>query len=114
MYDINERIEIDLPNTLNEAINLAKLNNADLLIDKLDYQIAEREANIEKARLSPSASINYSKSENRINIKVQKLKLHRMKILLDLTYFIKILKSRSLFRSLYLTLSFSHISTINV
>ncbi len=61
----NERIEIDLPSTLLEAINLAKLNNADLLIAKLDYQIAEKDYNIEKARLSPSASINYSKSENK-------------------------------------------------
>ena len=63
--NIDERIEIDLPNTLNEAINLAKLNNADLLIAKLDYQIAEKDLNIEKARLAPSASINYSKSENK-------------------------------------------------
>ena len=63
--NVNERIEIDLPNTLNEAINLAKLNNADLLIAKIDYEIAEKDLNIEKARLAPSASINYSKSENK-------------------------------------------------
>tara|TARA_B100001778_G_scaffold136273_1_gene112226 strand:+ start:1120 stop:2415 length:1296 start_codon:yes stop_codon:yes gene_type:complete len=63
--NVKERVEIDLPNTLKEAINLAKLNNADLLIAKLDYQIAEKDLNIEKARLAPSASINYSKSENK-------------------------------------------------
>ena len=63
--NVNERIEIDLPSSLQEAINLAKLNNADLLIAKLDYQIAEKDLNIEKARLPPSASINYSKSENK-------------------------------------------------
>ena len=61
----NERVEIDLPSTLNEAIENAKLNNADLIIAKLDYQIAEKDLNIEKAKLSPSASINYSKSENK-------------------------------------------------
>ena len=63
--DFKERINLDLPDTLLEALNLAKLNNKDLLIAKLDYQIATKELNIEKARLSPSASINYSKSENK-------------------------------------------------
>ena len=61
----SERIEIKLPNTLQEAIKVAKLNNSDLLIAKLNYQIAEKDLNIEKAKLSPSASINYSKSENK-------------------------------------------------
>ena len=45
--------------------DIAKLNNADLLVAKLDYQIAEKDLTIEKAKLSPSASINYSKSENK-------------------------------------------------
>jgi len=61
----DEQVNINLPNTLQEVINIAKLNNLDLLIAKLDYQISEKELNIEKARLSPSASINYSKSENK-------------------------------------------------
>ena len=63
--DINERIELDLPDNLLSAINTAKLNNTDLLIANLNYKIAEKDLNIEKARLSPSASINYSKSENK-------------------------------------------------
>ena len=61
----NEKVEIDLPSSLVDAINIAKLNNTDLLIAKLDYQIAKKELNIEKAKLSPSATINYSKSENK-------------------------------------------------
>ncbi len=61
----NEKVLVKLPNSLNEAINIAKLNNSDLLIAKLNYQIAEKDLNIEKAKLSPSASINYSKSENK-------------------------------------------------
>ena len=56
---------IELPDSLQEAIAIAKLNNSDLIIAKLDYQIAEKDLNIEKAKLSPSASINYSKSENK-------------------------------------------------
>ncbi len=61
----NEKIEINLPNNLNEALRIAKLNNLDLLIAKINFQIAEKDLNIEKAKLSPSASINYSKSENK-------------------------------------------------
>ena len=36
-----------------------------LLISKLDYEISLKKLNIEKARLSPSASIKVSKSENK-------------------------------------------------
>ena len=61
----DEQVDVNLPKTLQEAINTAKLSNSGLLIAKLDYQISEKELNIEKARLSPSASINYSKSENK-------------------------------------------------
>ncbi len=61
----SERTEVKLPATLGEAISIAKLNNADLLVAKLDHQIAVKNLSIEKAKLSPSASINYSKSENR-------------------------------------------------
>ena len=61
---LNEKAFLMLPNSLEESLQAANLNNVDLLISKLDYEIAVRELNIEKARLSPSASLNYSKSEN--------------------------------------------------
>ena len=63
--DLNEQTSINLPKTLQEALNIAKMNNSDLLIAKLNYQIAIKDLNIEKAKLSPSASINYSKSDNK-------------------------------------------------
>ena len=63
--NLGNKININLPETLLEALKLTKQNNSDLLIAKLDYQISKKELNIEKARLSPSASINYSKSENK-------------------------------------------------
>ena len=53
-----------LPNSLEESLILADANNVDLLISKLDYEISVKDLNIEKSRLSPSASLNYSKSEN--------------------------------------------------
>ena len=61
---LNEKAFLTLPNSLKESLQVANLNNIDLLISKLDYEIAVKELNIEKARLSPSASLNYSKSEN--------------------------------------------------
>ncbi len=61
---LNEKAFLTLPNSLKESLQSANLNNIDLLISKLDYEIAVKELNIEKARLSPSASLNYSKSEN--------------------------------------------------
>ncbi len=63
--NLNEKIFLKLPDTLNSALELSKLNNLNLLISKLDYEIAIKELNIEKARLSPSASIKVSKSENK-------------------------------------------------
>ncbi len=62
--NLNERALLILPISLKESLQLADRNNVDLLISKLDYEIAVKDLNIEKARLSPSASLNYSKSEN--------------------------------------------------
>tara|TARA_B100000963_G_scaffold353660_1_gene368767 strand:- start:745 stop:2031 length:1287 start_codon:yes stop_codon:yes gene_type:complete len=61
---LSEKIFLILPNSLEESLVLADLNNLDLLISKLDYEIAEKDLNIERSRFSPSASLNYSKSEN--------------------------------------------------
>jgi outer membrane protein len=60
-----EKQSLILPETLEISLEIANLNNMDLLIAQLDYQISVKELNIERARLSPSASINYSKSENK-------------------------------------------------
>jgi outer membrane protein len=62
---LNEKVTLILPDSLDDCLNLAKLNNVDLLISQLDYEIAVKDLNIERARLSPSASLNYSKSENK-------------------------------------------------
>ena len=63
--NLNEKMSLVLPNSLEEALQTANSNNVDLLLSNLDYEISIRELNIERARLSPSASINYSKSENK-------------------------------------------------
>ena len=63
--NLNEKISLILPNSLEESLQIANSSNVDLLISNLDYEISVKELNIEKARLSPSASINFSKSENK-------------------------------------------------
>ena len=62
---LEQSVILDLPNSLDSALQLADLNNLRLLISKLDYEISLKKLNIEKARLSPSASIKVSKSENK-------------------------------------------------
>jgi len=62
--NLEEKVLITLPNSLNDSLKLADMNNIDLLVSKLDYEIAVKDLNIERARLSPSASLSYSKSEN--------------------------------------------------
>ena len=61
---LSEKVDLALPNSLVSSIEFSNLNNLDLLISKLEYEIAIKDLNIEKARLSPSASIKVSKTEN--------------------------------------------------
>ena len=63
--NLNEKIFLILPSSLEESLLLADTNNVDLLISKIDYEIAIKDLKIERSRLSPSASLNYSKSENK-------------------------------------------------
>ncbi len=65
LVNSQERLNIQLPENLKKSLDIAKINNSDLLISRLNYEIAIKELNIEKSKLSPSASINYSKSENK-------------------------------------------------
>jgi len=62
---LNEKISLELPKSLKSSLEIAKLNNISLMISELDYKISSKDLNIEKSRLSPSASIKVSKSENR-------------------------------------------------
>ena len=65
LEESSKKISLNLPKTLNSSIELSKLNNLNLLLSKLDYEISVKELNIERARLSPSASIKVSKTENK-------------------------------------------------
>jgi len=63
--NLKEDVFFSLPASLKSSLEIANLSNLNLLISRLDFEIAKKELNIEKARLSPSASINISKTENK-------------------------------------------------
>ena len=62
---LSEKIIIDLPASLIDSLDKANTSNLDLLISKIDYEISKKNLSIDKSRLSPSASINISKTENK-------------------------------------------------
>ena len=61
---LNDKVFLKLPNSLATSLELSKSKNISILISKLEYDISIKEHEIEKARLSPSASIEVSKSES--------------------------------------------------
>ncbi len=60
----NLSIKISTPSSLKKALELTLKNNPSLEIARINYLISEKELKIEKAKLSPSASLNYSITEN--------------------------------------------------
>ena len=61
----NYELIVDLPSDLKSSHKIAETKNPSLMIAKLDSLISEKELSIEKAKLSPTASLNYTKSENK-------------------------------------------------
>ena len=59
-YDIN----IILPKTLNNAFEISKKNNPDLIIAKLEYQQSEKDILIAKSDLSPTAKLSFENSRS--------------------------------------------------
>ncbi len=65
--DLNDNFEVSfsMPESLDNALELSNTNNPSLAIARINLAISERELNVEKAKLSPSATLNYSKTENK-------------------------------------------------
>jgi len=55
---------LNFPKDVSVALNFSEKNNPKLLLAKLDYEISKINVNIEKSKFSPSASVNYSQSQN--------------------------------------------------
>ena len=60
-----EKMNLNFPAGLNSVLAFSEKNNPKLLLAKLDYEISEKNVNIEKSKFSPSASVNYTKSQNK-------------------------------------------------
>ena len=56
-------IEIDLPNTLEAAIELSKKNNPDLKISEFEYQQSKKDTSNAKSDLAPTATLSFDKSK---------------------------------------------------
>ena len=65
--DLENNLDISflMPQNLDNALNLSNSNNPSLSIARINLAISEKELSVEKAKLSPSATLNYSKTENK-------------------------------------------------
>ena len=65
--DLENNLDISflMPQNLDSALNLSNSNNPSLSITRINLAISEKELSVEKAKLSPSATLNYSKTENK-------------------------------------------------
>ena len=52
-----------IPSSLNDAIEISKIRNPDLIISKLEYEQSEKDVVIARADLSPSATISLSSTK---------------------------------------------------
>ena len=60
-----KNISLNFPTDLSVAFAYSVKNNPKLLLAKLDYKIAQKNVDIEKSKFSPTASINYTQSQNK-------------------------------------------------
>tara|TARA_B100000003_G_C10898472_1_gene358211 strand:+ start:51 stop:1346 length:1296 start_codon:yes stop_codon:yes gene_type:complete len=54
---------IDLPESLNSAIEISKINNPDLIIAQLEYEQSKKDTTSAKADLAPSAKLSFDRSK---------------------------------------------------
>ena len=59
----NFNINFKIPSTLNEAIQISKNNNPELIIAKLEYEQSEKDVIIARSDLSPSATLSLESSK---------------------------------------------------
>jgi outer membrane protein len=62
---LSKKLDFDLkiPESLDNAIEISKINSPDLIIARLDYEQSEKDVLIARAELSPSATISLSSTK---------------------------------------------------
>ncbi|MDC0426385.1 TolC family protein [Pelagibacteraceae bacterium] len=60
-----QTINFNFPSGLNSVLIISEKYNLKLLLAKLDFEISKKNVNIEKSKFSPSASVNYTKSQSK-------------------------------------------------
>ena len=55
--------DLNLPNQLNEAIELSKKNNPDLIIAKLEYEQSKKDTISARSDLAPTAKLSFDRSK---------------------------------------------------
>jgi outer membrane protein len=63
--DVDFKINLTIPNNLNNAIEISKKKNPDLNIAKLEYQQSEKDVLIAKSNLSPTAKLSLENSRSK-------------------------------------------------
>ena len=63
LLDKNSITLIELPNSLNSAIEISKKNNPDLIIAQLEYEQSKKDTTSAKADLAPSATLSFDRSK---------------------------------------------------
>ena len=60
----NSILQIDLPLSLNEAINKSKSSNPDLIIAELEYEQSKKDTVSAKSDLAPTANLSFDRTYN--------------------------------------------------
>jgi len=60
----NFNLDFIIPDNLDNAIEISKKNNPDLIIAKLEYRQSEKDVLISRSELSPSAKLSYESSKS--------------------------------------------------
>ena len=62
LLEKNSTINFNMPVDLNQAIDLSKKNNPDLIIAKLEHEQSKKDESIAKSDLAPTATLSYERS----------------------------------------------------